>query len=272
MADSKRYYWLKLYKDFFQSKRIKKLRRLAGGDTYTIIYLKMQLLALTTGGELIFTGLENSFAEELALDIDESADNVAVTLEYLKSCELLITQDNIHFYLPYVEENTGSETASAQRVRDFRQLKKALHCNNDVTNLKQVGNAEIEIEKEIDILTNVNISKSTHVDYQGIANSWNEICVSFPKVTSLSEARKKAINARLKTYTVDDLIKAFNLAEESDFLKGKNDRNWSANFDWIIKDTNLAKVLDGNYKNKTKGEMTNENTTSYQGFDFSKFG
>lgn len=39
------------------------------------------------------------------------------------------------------------------------------------------------------------------------------------------------------------------MAEESDFLKGKNDRNWSANFDWLIKDSNMAKVLDGNYKN-----------------------
>ena len=42
-----RYYWLKLNKDFFKSKRIKKLRKLAGGDTYTIIYLKMQLLAIS---------------------------------------------------------------------------------------------------------------------------------------------------------------------------------------------------------------------------------
>ena len=39
------------------------------------------------------------------------------------------------------------------------------------------------------------------------------------------------------------------MAEQSDFLKGKNDRNWSATFDWLIKDSNMAKVLDGNYKN-----------------------
>lgn len=46
MAENKRYYWLKLMDDFFDSKRIKKLRKMAGGDTYTIIYLKMQLLSL----------------------------------------------------------------------------------------------------------------------------------------------------------------------------------------------------------------------------------
>ena len=48
--DTKKYYWLKLYSDFFTSKRIKKLRKLAGGETYTIIYLKMQLLALGNNG------------------------------------------------------------------------------------------------------------------------------------------------------------------------------------------------------------------------------
>ena len=70
MDDGKRYYWLKLKDDFFTSKRIKKLRNQAGGDTYTIIYLKMQLLAMKTDGVLTWTGLEENFAEELALDLD----------------------------------------------------------------------------------------------------------------------------------------------------------------------------------------------------------
>ena len=88
-------------------------------------------------------------------------------------------------------------------------------------------------------------------NYQLIADMYNDTCVSFPAITTLSDSRKKAIKARLKTYTVDDLEMAFKKAEASDFLKGKNDRNWSANFDWMIKDSNLAKILDGNYDNKT---------------------
>ena len=82
MADGKRYYWLKLKDDFFTSKRIKKLRNQAGGDTYTIIYLKMQLLAMKTDGVLTWTGLEENFAEELALDLDEKPDDVEVTLSW----------------------------------------------------------------------------------------------------------------------------------------------------------------------------------------------
>ena len=67
---------------------------------------------------------------------------------------------------------------------------------------------------------------------------------------SLSDARRKAIKARLNSYTVDDLNEAFMKAEASDFLKGKNDRNWMANFDWILKDANLAKILDDKYDNR----------------------
>ena len=153
MAEAKRYYWLKFRDDFFDSKRIKKLRRMAGGDTYVIIYLKMQLKALRTGGVLEFTGIEKEFAEELALDIDESVDDVRVVLAFLLSYGLCECSDNVHYYLPYVTENTGSETASTQRVREYRERQKALHCNADVTEVKRIGNVEKEIEKEKEIDT-----------------------------------------------------------------------------------------------------------------------
>ena len=147
----RRFYWLKLKEDFFESKRIKKLRRLAGGDTLTIIYLKMQLKSIKTDGVLTFSGLERSFAEELALDLDENPEDVALLLNYLMSVGLIETSDNINFLLPYAVTNTGSEGTSAERVRNFRQ-RQALQCNADVTEVKRIGNVEkeIEIEKEID--------------------------------------------------------------------------------------------------------------------------
>ena len=74
MDMAKRYYWLKLKDDFFTSKEIKKLRRVAGGDTYTIIYQKMLLLAMKSDGILTWTGLEDTFGEELALELDEKTE------------------------------------------------------------------------------------------------------------------------------------------------------------------------------------------------------
>ena len=87
---------------------------------------------------------------------------------------------------------------------------------------------------------------------------YNEICISLPKVKSLSDARKKSIKARLRKYSETDIQQAFINAEESDFLKGGNNRNWTADFDWIMKDTNIAKVLDGNYENRTGNKQNSK--------------
>ena len=81
---AKRYYWLKLKADWFSDKRIKKLRSIAGGDTHTIIYLKMMLLSLKDEGKLYFEGVEDNFASEIALALDEDAENVKLTLAFLQ--------------------------------------------------------------------------------------------------------------------------------------------------------------------------------------------
>lgn len=146
----KRYYWLKLKDDFFTSKRIKKLRGMAGGDTYLIIYLKMQLLAMKSDGVLKWTGLEEKFTDELALDLDEKPDDVTVTLMYLLNTGLAETSDNINFFFPYAVENTGVETAAAQRMRDMRARNNIKECNN-VTPMLQDSYGEIEKEKDIEI-------------------------------------------------------------------------------------------------------------------------
>jgi hypothetical protein len=95
---------------------------------------------------------------------------------------------------------------------------------------------------------------SDKTPYQKIADEYRRICKSFPKLTILSEARKKSIHARIANgYTSEDFTRLFELAESSDFLKGKNNRDWSATFDWLISDKNMAKVLDGNYNNRVGG-------------------
>lgn len=98
------------------------------------------------------------------------------------------------------------------------------------------------------------------INYQEIADMYNTICTSLPRVTALSDKRKEAIAARLKCYSVDQFREMFTRAEASPFLKGGNNRNWTANFDWLIKDANFAKVLDGNYdpKDNAGGQSYNQ--------------
>lgn len=156
----KRYYWLKLPEDFFGNKAIKRLRKIAGGDTYVIIYLKMMLRSLKDDGYLYYDGLEEDFPAELALDLDEEEDNVQVTLNFLLQHGKLEIRSEQEYFMPDMKQSIGSETAAAERKRAERERKRQQSllsnepetsgCDN-VTGVSQMCHGEIdrEIEKEI---------------------------------------------------------------------------------------------------------------------------
>lgn len=146
VVKNKRYYWIQLAQDFFKSKEMKLLRKIAGGDTHTIIYLKMMLISLEDGGHIYYDGLADNLAEEIALVIDENVEDIKITLIFLESKGLLTRKNDRDYFLEQVPEMVGSETASARRVRKFRENQLALQCNNDVTK----RNGDIDIEKDID--------------------------------------------------------------------------------------------------------------------------
>lgn len=129
----KKYYWCRLKKDFFIEPKIKKLRRIAGGDSYTIILLKIMLLTLNTDGVLIYEGLETTLADELALILDEDEKNVEATLIFMESMKLLVQVDNNKYNLPIMEGLIGSETDSAERKRRQREREALLRNNQNVT-------------------------------------------------------------------------------------------------------------------------------------------
>lgn len=203
---NKRYYWLKLKEDFFRQKEIKKLRRIAGGDTFTIIYLKMLLRSLKNDGRLYYDGIESNFISELALDIDEDESNVSMTVSYLLSNGILV-QNNIEEYeILTAKEMTGSECDSAQRVRKLRLQKSLsedknplqnnalqLHCNSDVTN----SNTEIEIEKREKSKEKDNICadalKLTPVDhdYWKFAKENAELAKAFYDITGIAPVKSQ---------------------------------------------------------------------------------
>ena len=230
MGENRKYFWLKLYNDFFTSKRIKKLRSLAGGDTYTIIYLKMQLKALKDDGYLYFDGVMEDFAEELALDIDESPDDVRITVQYLLRVGLMeSSEDGKEYFLTYVPKCLGSETASAQRVRNYRARKKeqeALPCNADDTPMKQAEtkcNTEIEIDKELE----KDIEKEIEKKITPVKKKYGE----FQKVTLTNEEYSKLINE----YGEETTHKAIEYLDSYITEKGyKSKSNYLAIRRWVV--------------------------------------
>lgn len=147
VVKNKRYYWIQLAQDFFKSKEMKLLRKIAGGDTHTIIYLKMMLISLEDGGHIYYDGLADNLAEEIALVIDENVEDIKITLIFLESKGLLTRKNDRDYFLEQVPEMVGSETASTRRSRKHRELR-GLHCNTIATTCN--GDIEKDIDTEIE--------------------------------------------------------------------------------------------------------------------------
>ena len=148
-TSNKRYYWLQLKENFFNSKEMKLMRKLPGGEEITIIYLKIMLTSLENEGVIFYEGLAEDLVEELALEIGEDVESIRMALMFMEKKRLITTNDNYSYKLEQVPELVGSETASARRVRKHRENKKALQGNTGVT--KCIGDIDIEIEKDIEI-------------------------------------------------------------------------------------------------------------------------
>ena len=155
MASVKRFFWLKLKEDFFKQKEIKLLRKIAGGDTHTIIYLKILLLSLKNNGKVYFEGVTDNFFEEIALEIDEDIENVAICMKFLEQKGLLIYDTEDSASLTAIPEMIGSESESARRVRKHRQNKvlqeKTSQCNAEPLQSNKNVTTEKELEKELEI-------------------------------------------------------------------------------------------------------------------------
>ena len=180
---AKKYIWLKLQKDFFKRKEIKKLRKLAGGAIYTIIYLEMQLLSLENDGKLYFEGVEDNFIDEMALTLDESVEDVQMTMLFLQKHGLIeIGQETDEYILPDVVENIGSETASAERVRKHRQKKKLLQSN--IIETKLLSNETAKSKK---------VTSKIGVDFKNLENtkSFNDVLQSNDVVINGNTEREK---------------------------------------------------------------------------------
>lgn len=219
MSKGKRYYWLKLKTNFFDSKEMLRLRSIAGGDTYTIIYLKMLLLSLKTDGLLEYDGVDATQDEEIALLLRESLDNVKLTIAFLKRVGLLEVVNKNDFFLNQVPVLTGSEAESTVRSQKCRQLKreaveqiegdeKTLQCNANATLMQQKCNArerDKSIEKE-----SKSKSKRNKTYCPSLPSVAEDIVTFLNSVTgsnyrSTTDKTRKLIAARIaEGFTVDD--------------------------------------------------------------------
>lgn len=185
------------------------------------------------------------YQEELALL--EVKENNAYTERLVEIPDILELPEPVTESVATTWQPSGNHLAT-QYSKDKISIDK---YSRDKGNTYDSNESESIVLLDTDsIIPSVKDVEITKVAYQAVIDLYNSICTSLPKVRSLSDARRKAIKARLNTYTLEDFQAVFENAEASSFLKGSNDRNWTATFDWLIKDANMAKVLEGNYADK----------------------
>lgn len=151
MAEKRRYYWIKLKENFFDLETIDWLMSQKNGCEYIVLYQKLCLLTANKGGKLAMQIGEMIIpydVNKIARDTKFSVDTVIVAMELFKKIGLIYEQEDGVLKIPYVEEMVGSETTSAQRVREYRQ-RKALQCNNNVT--QEIDNRDKSIDKDLEL-------------------------------------------------------------------------------------------------------------------------
>lgn len=152
----------------------------------------------------------------------------------------LLTQLKERGYIE-VRIELDKETKQVKRRLIYLLTKKSIPLDNSLH-----GGIDQKVKENN---TSINNTINILVDF------FNELNV-YPKVTKVTEGRKKKIKARLNDVGYDNLIKAFSEGSKSDFLTGKTKTSkWRADFDWFIEnDTNAIKVLEGKYSNKNSSK------------------
>lgn len=166
MAKTKVYFWLKVDKKFFDNLFIKRLKNMPGGYTMTVIYIRLMLESLESDCILYYEGYLNNLAEELALKLDVSEDDIRMTLSYFTKCGLIQVDSDSNAEMAQAKALVQQETNQAAYMRQYRKEQK--EKKNNLTMLSEnlttltTCKTEIELEKEKEI--NIELNKDINIE------------------------------------------------------------------------------------------------------------
>jgi len=192
MSNNKRYYWLKLKRDFFKRHDIRIIEEMPNGKDYLLFYLKLLLESIDHEGELRFSETIPYNEQMLSVITNTNIDIVRSAMKIFTDLKMIEIFDDSTIYMQEVKKLIGSETAGAARVRKHRESVKALQCNTDETK------CNTEKEKDIDKDIYINI-------YSAVIDRLNEKAGTNYRASSA--ATQRHINGRLKEgFTLEDFF------------------------------------------------------------------
>lgn len=204
MAENKKYYWLKLHKDFFKRHEIRIIEDMPNGKDYILFYLKLLVESISHNGNLRFSDTIPYNEQMLATITNTNVDIVKAAMQIFLELNMIEVLDDATIYMLETENLIGSESDSAHRVREYRQRQSALQCNTTVTPVLQECNTEIRDKSK------ENRDKSNKDIYCAVISYLNEKTGS--KFKWQSKDTQKHINARVtEGYTLDDFKKVIDI-------------------------------------------------------------
>lgn len=280
MATGKRYYWIKLKESFMTSDTVDYLMSQPNGANYVVLYQMLCLKTINTEGKL-----SRQIGEILIpYDIEKiqrdckwfSIDTIRVALNLYRSFGLIYEDQNGTLVLTDHNNLVGSETDYAaqkklQRQNQQQQLPPPsadegvdnvhsdVHTDNrdkisDIRDL-DITDEEREIEGEDIAVPQAETapppSRLPPCPFKKIMELYHQICVSYPRIEDIEGERKKAVAARWRKYgDIAVFERVFRIAQASSFMKGENGRDWHADFDWMMRPSNIVKILEHKYDDK----------------------
>lgn len=175
---------------------------------------------------------------------------------------LHLTENEIRTALAHLKQTGEICTQTTNRWTLVTIENWALYQSDDeashqqTTNETPTNHQQITTTQEDKNIRNKEDIHSELLPYDEIVDAWNRICISLPRVQKLTDARRRKIKARLEQNDLGDILNAMKAVEASDFLSGRGG-GWRASFDWLMNsDSNIIKVLEGNYENRQKVSKT----------------
>ena len=156
--ENKKFYWLKLNKDFFKRHDIRIIEEMPNGKDYILFYLKLLLESVNHEGQLRFSETIPYNEQMLSVITNTNIDIVRSAMKVLIELKMMEILDDSTIFMAEVVKLVGSETAAAERMRKSRKNQKLLTECNNVTKCYTEIEKEIELDKDID--KEINIIKS----------------------------------------------------------------------------------------------------------------
>lgn len=177
MADEKKYYWLKLKKDFFKRHDTRLLEKMSDGrgKEYLLFYLKLMVESIDHEGELRFNESIPYNDEMLAVITDTDVDIVKTAMKLLLDFNMIEVFEDGTIFMCKTVDLIGSESAATERVRKHREKKKVLHCNADETKCNSnETKCNTEKEKEKELYKDIELKKENNKKEKPVKHRYGE--------------------------------------------------------------------------------------------------